>query len=339
MKIYAFNEAGAPASEAEIETPRPTGHEVLVRITRSGVCHTDVHIQKGEIAPAFPCVAGHEMAGEVVAVGDAVTSARPGDVRVVFPWIGCRACAECRAGQEQRCPAPQTLGVRRNGGYADHVLVPHEEYLVDIEGLNLTWAATLACSGLTAYRAVNKAVRGDLDDEIVVIGTGGVGLMGIAVLRALGYRRFTAVDVDDDKLATARELGATRVVNSAKGDARAEILELTGGGATAVVDFVGTSQTAELGYQVLAKNGSLVIVGLFGGELRIPLQQMPLKNLTVSGSLVGSLGDLAEMVALAKSGRLPHVPIIEKPLGAAAVNEALDGLAQGRVPGRIVLTA
>ena len=339
MKIYAFDAAGAPAREAEIETPRPTGHEVLVRITRSGVCHTDIHIQKGQIGPGFPCVAGHEIAGEVVAVGDAVASARPGDVRVVFPWIGCRACTECRAGQEQRCPAPRTLGVRRHGGYADHVLVPHEDYLVDIEGLDTAWAATLACSGLTAYTAVNKAVRGDLDDELVIIGTGGVGLMAVAVLSALGYRRFTAVDVDDDKLATAHDLGAPRVVNSAKGDALAEILELTGGGAAGVVDFVGTSETAQLGYHALAKNGTLVVVGLFGGELRIPLQNMPLKNLTVSGSLVGSLGDLAEMVALAKSGRLPTVPISERPLNAAAVNEALDGLAHGRVPGRIVLTA
>jgi alcohol dehydrogenase, propanol-preferring len=339
MKIYAFDEAGAPAVEAEIETPRPTGHEVLLRITRSGVCHSDVHIQKGELGRGFPCVAGHEMAGEVVGVGDAVTSARPGDVRVVFPWIGCRACVECRAGQEQRCSAPQTLGVRRHGGYADHVLVPHEEYLLDIEGLDTAWAATLACSGLTAYGAVNKVVRGDLDDEIVVIGTGGVGLMGIAVLHALGHHRFIAVDVDDDKLAAARALGATRVVNSAKDDARAEILELTGGGAAGVVDFVGTSETAELGAQVLAKNGTLVVVGLFGGEFRMPVRQLPLMNLTVCGSFVGSLGELAEMVALAKSGKLPHIPIIERPLGAAAVNEALDGLAQGRVPGRIVLTA
>lgn len=339
MKIYAFNEAGAPATETEIETPRPTGKEVLLRITRSGVCHSDVHIRNGELGQNFPYVAGHEMAGEVVAVGDAVTHTRPGDVRLVFPWIGCRACAECQARQEQRCAAPQTLGVRRYGGYADHVLVPHEEYLLDIEGMDTARAATLACSGLTAYGAVDKVVRGVLDDEIVVIGTGGVGLMGIAVLNALGYRRITAVDVDDDKLATARELGATCLVNSATSDAHAEILKRTGGGAAGVVDFVGTSETLELGAQVLAKNGTLVVVGLFGGELRLPALQLPLKNLTVRGSYVGSFDELAEMVALAKSGKLPSVPIIEKPLSAAAVTESLDGLAQGRIPGRIVLTA
>ncbi|MFB6672127.1 zinc-binding dehydrogenase [Streptomyces sp. NPDC056390] len=337
MKIYAFEEAGAAAREVEIETPRPAGDEVLLKITHSGVCHSDVHIQQGELGRGFPCVAGHEIVGEVVAVGDAVAAVQPGDIRVVFPWIGCRSCAECRAEHEERCARPQSLGVVRHGGYADHVLVPHEDYLIDIEGLDPAWAATLACSGLTAYSAVNKAVHGDMDAEIVVIGVGGVGLMGIAVLSALGYRKVTAVDVDDDKLATAQKLGAAHVINSTKADAAAVYREHSGGGANSVVDFVGTSQTASLSVELIARHGTLVMVGLFGGELRMPVQSLPRKNLTIRGSYVGSPGELAAVVQHAKSGILPQPPVIACPLSAEGLNTALSDLAQGKVPGRIVL--
>lgn len=337
MKIYAFDEAGGPAKESEVETPTPTGHEVLVRLTHSGVCHSDVHIRDN--GNHLPVVAGHEMAGEVIAVGDAVTTVRPGDVRLVFPWLGCGECAHCRAGEDDKCPDQRNMGVRRFGGYAEAVHVPHERYLLDIDGLDTGWAATLACSGLTAYSAVSKVLRGNPDDEIMIIGTGGVGLMAIAMLAALGHRRTTAVDVNDARLQMARDLGATTTVNSTAGDARAAILEATGGGAVGVVDFVNSGETARLGFDSLARDGKLVHVGLFGGELTLPTALMPVKRLTLQGSYVGTLPELREVVEIARSGKLPRTPIINRPLTAESVNESLDALAAGSVPGRIVLTA
>ncbi|MEV6594547.1 alcohol dehydrogenase [Streptomyces acidicola] len=345
MKIYAFEEAGGPARESVVATPEPTGHEVLVRLTHSGVCHTDVHLRDDATgALSFPIVAGHEMAGEVVAVGDAVSGVRAGDVRIVHPWLGCGTCALCGEGRDDRCSEMRYLGMHRPGGYAEAVLVPHERYLLDIEGIDRGWAATLACSGLTAYAAVAKVVRREpqgSDDEIVVIGTGGVGLMAIAVLTALGHRRITAVDINAGRLETARGLGATRVVNSASGsaDARTAIIEATGGGAAGVIDLVNSGETARLGFDVLRRDGKLVPVGLFGGDVTLPTGAIPSKRLTVQGSYIGTLAELREVVGLAKSGRLPRTPVTERPLTAESLTESLEALARGTVPGRVVLTA
>ncbi|GAA2312793.1 alcohol dehydrogenase [Streptomyces violaceusniger] len=345
MKIYAFEEAGGPARESVVATPEPTGHEVLVRLTHSGVCHTDVHLRDNDTgALPFPIVAGHEMAGEVVATGDAVTGAGVGDVRLVYPWLGCGTCAFCDEGRDDRCSEPRYLGMHRSGGYAEAVLVPHERYLLAIDGVDRGWAATLGCSGLTAYAAVAKAVRGEPgtdDEEIVVIGTGGLGLMAIAVLTALGHRRITAVDINDERLEMARGLGAAQVINSSSGpgDARTAIIEATGGGASGVIDLVNSGETARLGFDVLRRDGKLVPVGLFGGDVTLPTGAIPSKRLTVQGSYIGTLAEFTEVVDLARSGRLPRIPVIERPLTAASLTEALDALAEGRVPGRIVLTA
>ncbi|WP_327346959.1 alcohol dehydrogenase [Streptomyces europaeiscabiei] len=338
MKIYAFEEAGGPARESTVATPRPSGHEVLLRLTHSGVCHSDVHIRDNPDLP-FPVVAGHEMAGEVVAVGEDVTTTKPGDVRLVFPWLGCGTCQDCRAGNDDRCPDQRPLGVTAYGGYAEMVHIPHERYLLDITGIDTGWAATLACSGLTAYAAVSKVLRGDPDDEIVVLGTGGVGLTAVAVLRALGHRRVTAVDVNAERLAMARELGAAETVDSSAEGALEALCRVTGGGAVGVVDFVNSGTTARLAFDALRRDGKLVQVGLFGGELTLPTALMPVKRLTLQGSYVGTLTELREVVELARSGRLPRTPLVTRPLTAEGVNTSLDDLAKGAVPGRIVLTA
>ncbi|MFJ8025497.1 alcohol dehydrogenase [Streptomyces sp. NPDC096311] len=344
MKVYAFEEAGGAARESEIRTPTPSGHEVLVRLTHSGVCHTDVHLRHDDTgALAFPIVAGHEMAGEVVAVGDAVTGVRVGDTRLVHPWTGCGTCAHCAAGRDEACADMRYLGMHRPGGYAEAVLVPHERHLLDIDGIDPAFAATLACSGLTAYSAVTKVLGAVGDpEEIVVIGTGGLGLMAIALLTALGRHRITAVEINDERLEMARTLGAAHLVNSAadSGEAtRAAILDATGGGATGVVDLVNSGQTARLGFDVLRRDGKLVPVGLFGGDVTLPTGAIPSKRLTVQGSYIGTFAELAEVVDLAKSGRLAPTPIVRRPLTAAGVTDALDALAAGTVPGRIVLTA
>ncbi|WP_101652921.1 alcohol dehydrogenase [Brevibacterium ihuae] len=350
--IFAVDAPGRPADRRQVPTPEPSGHEVLLRVIASGVCHTDTHLQEGgydlgsrgflEMTSRgidYPAVFGHEVVGEVVAVGPEAGGIAVGDVRLVYPWLGCGECPRCRAGQENYCPHSRALGVYASGGFAEHITVPDPRYLLDIGDLRPEAAATLACSGVTAYSAVSKAtVYTDPDDPVVVIGAGGVGLMGIAMLKALGHRNIVAADTNPASLDIAAGMGATATVDTSGPDAAARVSEACGGPAPAAVDFVNTGDTVEIAFEVLGKGGTLVQVGLFGGEFRLPTVMMPLKILSLQGSFVGSLAELAEVVELARAGTLPTVPLIPGELSADGVNAGFDGLRRGIVRGRMVLT-
>lgn len=349
MRAFVVAENSSAVTELELPTPRPTRSEVLLRVTRCGVCHTDTHLREGgydlgsrgklrlsDRGVAYPLVMGHEVVGIVEQVGPDVVGVNVGDVRLIYPWVGCGKCRHCAAGRDNYCPAGKNLGVARHGGYAEHILVPHDRYLVDIAGLDPSWAATMACSGLTAYSAAHKVLPLPADEPVVVIGAGGVGLTAVATLKALGHERICVVDVSQRNLDIAVELGASDVVQP--GDSAAtQIIEACGGPVEAVVDFVNNDATARAAFDTLRKGGHLVQVGLFGGEFVVPTALMALKVLTISGSFVGSLDELRAVAALAKKGVLPRIPIIEEPLDAASINTALDKLVHGGVAGRIVL--
>lgn len=217
-------------------------------------------------------------------------------------------------------------------------MVPDAKYLLDITGLDPSWAATLACSGLTAYSAVNKVLPLPADDPVVIIGAGGVGLTAIATLTALGHQEICAVDVSEQNLQIAVELGASKTVRSGTAPAQ-QIIETCGGPVTSVIDFVNNGATASAAFEALRKGGKLVQVGLFGGEFVVPTALMALKMIELSGSFVGTPAELRAVVDLAKKNALPHIPILEFDLDAPATNAALDRLVQGGVPGRIVLRA
>ena len=217
-------------------------------------------------------------------------------MRLIYPWIGCGECRQCREGHDNRCAAGQNLGVARHGGYAEYILVPDEKYLVDIDGIDPSWAATLACSGLTAYSAVDKVLPLEPDEPVVIFGAGGLGLTAIAILRARGHRNICAVDVAERNLALAREMGASSTVLSGPGSGADDIRSAAGGPASAVVDFVNNGVTATSAFEVLAKAGSMIQVGLFGGEVTIPTAMLALRMIRIEGSFVGTL------VAAAGSG-------------------------------------
>ena len=179
MKVFATTGPDAPLQEMEIDSPSPTGRQVLLRVTHSGVCHTDTHSHSGgydlgdgawlSIADRgleYPAVFGHEIVGEVIAVGPDAQGVQPGDSRIVFPWIGCGECSRCLAGDSNLCATSRAIGVFRWGGFATEVLVPDSDFLVDHEGLDPSWAATLACSGLTSYSSVRRVLP--LTDEETV---------------------------------------------------------------------------------------------------------------------------------------------------------------------------
>lgn len=342
--VVAF---GAPLEPAQRATPQPTGSEVLLKVIAAGVCHSDLHLWEGHydlgsgrklemstrgIRPPFTM--GHEIVGEVVAVGSEAGEVQEGARRVVFPWIGCGRCPACLRDEENLCSAPQCLGIHKPGGYADHVLVPHPRYLVDIGDLEPDQAALYACSGLTTFSALKKVGTALKTAPIAIIGAGGLGLMCLSVHKAMGGHGAVIVDIDPVKLDAARAAGAIGTVNAAK-EGAAELAAAAPNGFAAVIDFVGSASTAQLGIDVLPRGGRYILVGLFGGELTLSLPLLPLRGITIQGSYTGSLGELRELIALARSMGVPKVPVTRSPLDQA--NAVLESLRAGRLIGRGVL--
>jgi D-arabinose 1-dehydrogenase-like Zn-dependent alcohol dehydrogenase len=348
MRSHQLVEYGKPLVAQDAATPEPRGSEVLVRVTACGVCHSDVHLWEGFFdlgggnrldvtrGRALPFTFGHEIAGEVVAVGPEARGAAPGDRRVVYPWIGCGECPVCASGQEHLCPASRALGVGRPGGYADHALVPHPRYLFDHGRVPAPLAGTYACSGITAWSALVKTRSRAKGRPLLVIGAGGVGMAGLALARELlDASQIWVADIDPRKLEAARAAGADRVVQSSEPGALKEIVAGTAGGVAAAVDFVGAESSAAFGFSALARGGKLVIVGLFGGAFHAPLPFFPIKAVSVQGSYVGSPGEMAELMALARAGRIPATPVETRPL--AEVTRTLEDLREGRIVGRVAV--
>jgi D-arabinose 1-dehydrogenase-like Zn-dependent alcohol dehydrogenase len=344
MISYQIVEHGKPLQKLIHDTPKPQGAEVLMRITRSGVCHSDVHIWDGyfdwgggkrfyvkERGCVPPFTMGHEPFGVVEAVGPRAKGVKVGQKRLIYPWIGCGKCAVCKAGQDNYCVSgSRFLGVNRAGGYATHVIVPDAKYLVDTSGIDDAFASTLACSAVTVYSAINKLPELGPKDRIAVLGCGGLGLIAVSVLRAKGVRNIVACDIDDAKLAAAAKLGAKEIVNTRAPDA-AQRLQ----GIAAAADFVGSPATAALGLAALRKGGRYVICGLFGGELVHPLPPIAQRAIGIIGSYVGNLQELREVVALAKKKKLKPTPVEVRPADQASA--ALQDLKEGRIVGRVVL--
>ena len=334
MLSWDVIEHGKPLQKAMRETPRPKGTEVLVRITRSGVCHSDLHIWDGyfdwgggrrfyvkERGCVPPFTLGHEPLGVVEAVGKRAKGVKVGQKRLVFPWIGCGKCVVCKAGQDNYCVSgSRFLGVNVPGAYSTHVLIPDPKYLVDTTGIDDSFASTLACSALTAYSAINKIPALAPKDAVAVLGCGGLGLIAVSILRARGVRNIVACDIDDAKLAAAVRLGAKRTVNTLAPDAAQQLA-----GIAAAIDFVGAPSTAALGIGALRKGGRYVICGLFGGELVYPLPPIAQRAIGIVGSYVGSLQELKEVVALAKKRKLRSAPVETRPADEANVRQGLLG--------------
>ena len=353
MRAWSVVEAGKPLKELELPTPEPTGKQVLLEITHAGVCHSDLHIWEGEYdlgsrgkmklsdrGVVLPLAMGHEIVGKVLKWGPVANGAglKVGDHMIVFPWVGCGKCAECLADEDNMCRVkPAALGVYQNGGYATHVVAPEPRHLVPVGSLDPSLAATYACSGITVFSAINKAMPMAPDDPIVIVGAGGLGLNAIAVLKAKGHKRIVVVDVSQAKLDAAKTEGATDTVLADGPGTAQKIIDTAGGAVGAIIDLVNGTDTARFAFDALRKGGKLIQVGLFGGEMNIPLPLVPMRALTIQGSYVGNVKELRELVGIAQSGKLPAIPITNMPLNEA--NAALNRLKDGKVVGRIVLTA
>jgi len=348
LRCYCVLHHGQPLEAVERPTPVATGTEVLVRVVAAGLCHTDLHLWEGHydmgggkrlrladrgIVP--PLTLSHEICGEVVEWGDKAQEVGRGKRVLVHPWIGCGECAACKRGEENICIKPQALGVVRPGGFAEYVLVPHPRYLIDIEGLDPVEAAPLACAGVTTYSAMQKLGNRLHEGPVVVIGAGGLGLTAISVLKALGGVGAVVVDIDAQKREAARSAGALSTVDARAPDAAQRIMEATQGGARAVLDLVGATATVTLALAASARGAHIVICGLMGGDITLPLPTLPLRPITLQGSYVGTLTELRELVSLARRARMTTIPVNPRPM--AEVNQAMQQLLDGRVVGRTIL--
>jgi propanol-preferring alcohol dehydrogenase len=337
-----------PLEIQSLETPKPRGSQVLVRVQSAGVCHSDIHLWDGGYeGPAgqfmkttdrgvkYPLTPGHEIAGVVESIGEDVEGFAKNEKVLVFPWIGEGLCPACRVGEENLCDKPRSLGVYNDGGYAEYVLIPNYKYLARLNELDTDVSAPLSCSALTAYGAIKNAHLKP-NDNVVIVGTGGLGLMGIQLAKAISGAKIISLDVNDNKLQVAKQSGADFIVNSSKEDTVKAIMELTDNlGADAIIDFVNASKTVETDMQLLRRRGRVVLVGLFGGALQLNLVSMPTRAYKLIGSYTGSMTDMIELISLTHRGIIK--PMISNRFKLNQATEALTMLKEGKIIGRGVI--
>jgi propanol-preferring alcohol dehydrogenase len=353
MKSFKVADFKAPLQEVDEPTPQPSGTRVLIKVKAAGVCHSDLHIWEGgydlghgrkplslkDRGISLPLTMGHETVGEILAFGPDVKGSdkgglKVGDVALVYPWLGCGKCPTCLGGEENMCLKPASLGVYCDGGYADHMTVPHPKYLLNLVGLDPVTMAPYACSGVTTYSALKK-VQNHFDTPIVIFGAGGLGLMALSLLKAMGGKGAIVVDIDARKREAAEKAGALASVDGNATDALEQLANKAGEPIRAAIDLVGNAATAQLGFDCLSKGGKLVIVGLFGGGAPWALPLIPIKAITIQGSYVGNLRETQELLDLVREKNVAPIPVTTMPLAKA--NDALTALQRGSLVGRAVL--
>jgi NAD+-dependent secondary alcohol dehydrogenase Adh1 len=321
------------------QVPEPSiqgHHDVIVRIGGAGVCRTDLHIIEGiwraKVDVQLPYTLGHENAGWVEAIGDAVTSVREGDAVIVHPLRTCGLCSACRRGEDMYCENGEFPGISTDGGFAQYLRTSERALIKLAEGVDPVDVAPHADAGITAYRAAKKAARLlRPGDSAVVIGVGGLGHIALQSLHVLCGARIIAVDPSPTAQDLARELGATQVVG---GDRPVEeVRELTSGGAQVVIDFVGERGVEKQAVEMLRQGGTHIVVG-YGGTIEVPTIDVIFSEISVVGSLVGNYTELAELMTLHAEGR---VKLHTQRYALDDANRALEDLDHGRVRGRGVL--
>ena len=325
---------------AEVPVPEAKGpFDVVVKIGGAGVCRTDLHILEGQWAEKsqvqLPYTIGHENAGWVSGVGSAVTNVKEGDKVIVHPLITCGLCRACRSGDDVHCEKNQFPGISTNGGYAEYLLTSARSLVKIDDSLEPSDIAALADAGLTAYHAAAKASRRLTPrDTCVVIGAGGLGHIGIQVLKALTAARIVVVDRNADAVKLAQTIGADEGI-VADGKQVDQVLELTHGtGAEVIVDFVGEGGATAEGIAMLREAGDYYVVG-YGENINIPTIDIVSSEINVIGNLVGSYNDLCDLMALAARGL---VTLHTQKYALDDFQTAIDDLNAGTIRGRAILT-
>ena len=333
MKAAVVEGFTRPLALKYVPKPIPGPGEIVVRIETSGLCHTDIHAAHGDwpVKPAPPFIPGHEGVGIVEKVGPGVVEVAVGD-RVAMPWLGyaCGTCEYCVSGWETLCLEQKNMGYSIDGGFAEYVKA-YGRYVVKVpDGVDPVDAAPLTCAGVTTYKAV-KVAGTRPTDLVAVFGVGGLGHLALQYAHIAGGR-VIAVDLHDEKLALAKELGAEFTVNAAREDPVAAIQNL--GGADQAIALAVSPTSFEQAYASLRRGGTLVFVALpQDNRIELPIFETVLNGITVVGSIVGTRLDLREVFELHAAGMTKVITEV-RPLDA--VNESIEDVEAGRVPARIV---
>ncbi|MET0589335.1 MAG: alcohol dehydrogenase AdhP [Novosphingobium sp.] len=335
MKAAVVREFGKPLTIEEVPVPEPGPGQIQVAIKASGVCHTDLHAAEGDwpVKPPLPFIPGHEGVGLVSAVGAGVTHIKEGD-RVGVPWLhtACGHCVHCLGGWETLCESQQNTGYSVNGGFAEYVLadpafvghLPPDIGFIDI--------APVLCAGVTVYKGL-KMTDTKPGDWVVISGIGGLGHMAVQYAKAMGLN-VAAVDIDDAKLALARRLGAVVTVNSADENPAVAIRRETGGGAQGVLVTAVSPSAFEQALGMVARGGTVALVGLPPGDFPLPIFDMVLNGITVRGSIVGTRLDLQKSLEFARDGKVKAM-VAAAPLDS--INSVFADMRQGKIEGRMVI--
>ncbi|WP_224786045.1 zinc-binding dehydrogenase [Microbacterium caowuchunii] len=349
----------------EIDVPVPRAGEALVRVIACGVCHTDLHVMKGEVAFPRPAVLGHEISGEIVALGEGTAAPEgvgPGDVVVAGFIMPCTECAACRRGRDDLCapffaqnrlrgtlydgesrlrmPDGSFLAMYSMGGLAEYCVVPVSALVPLPAGVDPVAGCILGCAGLTSYGAVVRAGRVERGTTVAVVGVGGVGSGIVQMARAAGADRIVAVDIAQDKLDAARRLGATDVVDASSEDPVTAVRTLIDGGADVVFEALGRPQTFAQAARMLADGGRMVAVGIAPGGATAEVEITPLvrRGYSITGSFGGrTRADLPAVVELAAQGAFDAAEVITRHVSLADVDGAYRALARGEITGRAVV--
>ncbi|RZU23740.1 alcohol dehydrogenase AdhP [Streptomyces sp. BK239] len=333
MKAAVVRSFGEPLVIEERPDPEPGPGQVRIRLEASGLCHTDIHAAHGDwpVKPTPPFVPGHEGVGIVEALGDGVTHLTVGQ-RVAVPWLGwaCGRCEHCLSGWETLCEQQQNTGYSVDGGYAEKMLAPADFAAVVPEGIDPRDAAPLTCAGVTTYKALK--VAGVCPTQLVAIsGIGGLGHLAVQYAKIAGAT-VAAIDVTDDKLDLARELGADILIDARKEDP-AEVLRQHGGAHAAIALAVDEQAFASV-YGGLRRGGKLVMVALpAGGTIQVPIFDTVLNGTSVIGSIVGTRQDLDEVFQLHAAGR---TKVIYETRPLETVNDSIAEVLNGQIKARIV---
>src|SRR5258706_11016973 len=347
MKSFQVTDFKAPLTEVDQPTPQPLGTQGLIKVKAAGVFHSDVLLWEGgydlghgrkplslkDRGVSLPRTMGHETVGEVLAFGPDVKAGdkgdlKAGDIALVYPWLGCGKCETCLAGEENMCLKPNSLGVYCDGGYADHMTVAHPRYLLNLKGLDPLTAAPYACSGVTTYSALKK-VEAHLNTPIVIFGAGGLGLMALSLLKAMGGKGAIVVDIDARKREAPDKARPLATVDGAAPDALEQLAGKAGGPIRAGIGLVWNAKTTQLGFDCLTKGGKLVIVGPFGGRPPWAPPPVPIQAITIQGSYVGNLRETQELLDLVRTRKIAPIPVTPMPLAKA--NQALVDLQKGKL--------
>ena len=364
MKAAVLNEINTPMTVEELPMPSPRAGEALIKIAATGVCHTDLHVMRGEVAFPTPCVLGHETSGTVEAIGDSVTNVAVGD-RVVCSFImPCNECSYCKRGRDDLCetffaynrlkgqlydgetrlarPDGSPIWMYSMGALAEYAVTPATSVFRLPDGIPLNEAAIIGCSVFTAYGAVHNQAALQTGESVAVYATGGVGTNVVQVAHAAGAAQVIAVDLDDAKLEMARSFGATATISASRENAPDRIREMTGGrGVDVAFEALGAPQTVLQAFNSVADGGRVVMIGIAAAGETVPLEitRIVRRGVRIIGSYGARAGvDMPEILRLVGQGILNVEQPITRRFSLEQVNDAYDVLGRGEIVGRALIT-